>query len=123
MHAVGDQAQRHIPLQRRRRDRTRGAVVQAWHRIERVGDHPHPGLEGRAGLMFIGLAVAKAHQDAELSQGFDHLGGTGQLRRQGHQGDLLFETGDAGVERLQAWRRQMVPRVGAAAGLGQEWPF
>ena len=36
-------------------------MVQPRHRIEGVGDHPHPGLEGSACLAFIGLDQLGQH--------------------------------------------------------------
>ncbi len=78
-------------------------MVQPGHRIEGVGDHPHSLGEGGAGLSFCGVAVAEAHQDAQLLQRLDHVSGSGQFRRQSDQRDLPLEAGDALVQALQAW--------------------
>ena len=127
MHPIGDQAQGHIPPQQGGRHRSRGAAVHVGHGVEGVGEHPHPGGIGLAGLRFRGLAVAQADQHIHRPQGGDHRPAPRQLRRQGHQGDVglraAAEAVDALLQCCKAWLAEMLDRMGAAAGRRQEWPL
>ena len=120
VHPIGDQAQSNLPTAAGFSQRARGPVVQAWHRIEGMGEHADALIKPRGGLVRGCAAVAKGHRDAELPQPLDHGSRSLQFRCQGHQGDVGFESSDPLVEGWGAGGCQMLDRMGAAAGLRQE---
>ena len=125
VHAVGNQAEGDPSSPAGFRHRSGGAVVQARHGIEGMGEHAYPRFKGLAGLFGSGGAVAEGHGDAQLPQALDHRCGALQLRGQGDQGDVVLEAADAGVEGLHAGNaecsRGWAPRRASARNGPSRW--
>ena len=87
VHAVGDHLERHARVGCRRGDRTRVAVVQAGHRVERVREDRGAGVERGFGLGEVRAGVPDGRGGAGRDDEPDRVERTGQLGRQRHLAD------------------------------------
>jgi hypothetical protein len=69
----------------RSEDRPRGAVVDAGHRIERVGEDARPSVERLRRQLVVGGSVTDGHAHPCRRESSDRIEGTGKL---GCDGDL-----------------------------------
>jgi len=119
--AVEDQLDRHALVAEGRDDRAGRAVVDARHRVERVGEQSRPAVEGLTGDLERGIGVPDGHRDHVLHEHVDHVEGVGQL---GRDRDLPKGSAARLEQLVHLVRRRLEQKRGvvrSASGGGQEW--
>jgi hypothetical protein len=96
MESVEDQLEGDPVVFEGRDHRSRGAVVDARHGVEDVGEEARPAVERGPGELKVGLGVADGHGDAVLHEHVDRLERPVELGREGE----LAQGAAGGAEQL-----------------------